>query len=58
LKNEKNEKMKKFSSTRNIYLGKISYNPQPTCEMDGNPGRSKVSEGMSNTDNCGAAGTK
>jgi hypothetical protein len=26
--------------------------------MDGNPGGSKVSEGMSNKDNCGAAGTK
>jgi hypothetical protein len=26
--------------------------------MDGNPGGSKFSEGMSNKDNCGAAGTK
>jgi hypothetical protein len=26
--------------------------------MDGNPGGSKVSEGMSNKDNCGASGTK
>jgi hypothetical protein len=26
--------------------------------MDGNTGGSKVSEGMSNKDNCGAAGTK
>jgi hypothetical protein len=26
--------------------------------MDVNPGRSKVAKGMSNNDNCGAAGTK
>jgi hypothetical protein len=37
---------------------KISDGPHPTGAMDVNTGVSKVSEGMSNKDNCGAAGTK
>jgi hypothetical protein len=37
---------------------KIRDAPRPNGAMDGNSGGSKVSEGMSNKDNCGAAGTK
>jgi hypothetical protein len=37
---------------------KISYYHHPTGAKDGNPVGSKVSEGMSDKDNCGAAGTK
>jgi hypothetical protein len=39
-------------------LDKIRDAPHPNGAMDGNSGEYKVSEGMSNKDNCGAAGTK
>jgi hypothetical protein len=49
----------KSSARQGAFISeKIRDDPYPTGAMDGNPGGSKVSEGMSNKDNCGAAGTK
>jgi hypothetical protein len=48
----------KSSSQQRIFISeKISDYPHPNGAMDENPCGSKVSEGMSNKDNCGAAGT-
>jgi hypothetical protein len=48
------------SSARQVafFSEKINYYLHPTGAMDINPGGSKVSEGMSNKENCGAAGAK
>jgi hypothetical protein len=49
----------KSSAQQGAFISdKTSDDPHSTGAMDGNPGGSKVSEGMSNKDNCGAAGTK
>jgi hypothetical protein len=49
----------KISARQGVFISdKISDDNQPTGAMDGNPCGSKVSEGMSNKDNFGAAGTK
>jgi hypothetical protein len=49
----------KSSAQQGAFISeKNSDDPHPTGSMDGNAGGSKVSEGMSNKDNCGAAGTK
>jgi hypothetical protein len=59
MKNETNLENLKSSARQGVFISdKISDDPRPTGAMYGNPGRSKVSEGMSNKDNCGAAGTK
>jgi hypothetical protein len=55
----KNVKKLKSSARQGAFISdKIRDAPHPNGAMDGNSGGSKVSEGMSNKDNCGAAGTK
>jgi hypothetical protein len=49
------KKIKSSAGKGAFILDKISDDPHPIGAMDGNPGRSKVSEGMSNTVNCGSA---
>jgi hypothetical protein len=49
----------KSSAQQGAFISdKIIDDPHPTGVMDGNTCGSKVSEGMSNKDNCGAAGKK
>jgi hypothetical protein len=55
---KKIEKLKSSARQGAFISDKISDDPHPTGAMDGNLGGSKISEGMSNKDNCGAAGTK
>jgi hypothetical protein len=59
LKNEKYLEKLKSSARQGAFISDnmIDYH-HPTGAMDGNSGGSKVSEGMNNKDNCGAAGTK
>jgi hypothetical protein len=52
------EKLKSSARQGAFISEKNNDDPHPTGAMDGNPGGSKFSEGMSNKDNCGAAGTK
>jgi hypothetical protein len=61
---KKNKKWNKFeklksSAQQGAFISdKISDDNHPTGSMDVNPVGSKVSEGMSNKDNCGATGIK
>jgi hypothetical protein len=49
----------KSSARQGAFISdKICDDPHPNGAMDGNSGRSQLSEGMSNKDNCGAAGAK
>jgi hypothetical protein len=52
------ENLKSSARQEAFILDKINDAPHPTGAMDGKSGRYKVSDGMSNKDNCGAAGTK
>jgi hypothetical protein len=56
--NKMNKTLKSSARQGAFISDKIINDTHPTGAMGGNPGGSKVSEGMSNKDNCGAAGTK